>query len=69
MPPQIGWDDEQTRATDEALSYSIWHGIAAHQPLGNVNRARRDTYRFSADYRRGFNGCPMHEPARLADLA
>jgi hypothetical protein len=69
VPPQIGWDDEQTRATDEALSYSIWHGIAAHRPLGNVNRARRDTYRFSADYRRSFNGCPMHEPARLADLA
>lgn len=69
VPAQIGWDDEATRATDEALSYSIWHGIAAHRPLGNVNRARRDTYRFSADFRRGFNGCPMHEPARLAELA
>ncbi|WP_286165040.1 catalase family protein [Arthrobacter sp. TPD3018] len=69
VPPQIGWDDDASEATDEALSYSIWHGIAAHRPLGNVNRARRDTYRFSADYRRSFNGCPMHEPARLADLA
>lgn len=69
VPPQIGWDDAATTATDEALSYNVWHGIAAHRPLGNVNRARRDTYRFSADFRRSFNGCPMHEPARLAELA
>lgn len=69
VPAQISWDDDQSRATDEALSYNIWHGIAAHRPLGNVNRARRETYRFSADFRRGFNGCPMHEPARLAELA
>ena len=69
VPPQIGWDDDATEQTDEALSYNIWHGIAAHRPLGNVNRARRDTYRFSADYRRSFNGCPLHEPARLAELA
>lgn len=69
VPPQIGWDDDATARTDDALSYSIWHGIAAHRPLGNVNRARRDTYKFSADFRGSFNGCPMHEPARLAELA
>ena len=68
VPPQIGWDDETTARTDDALSYSIWHGIEAHRPLGNVNRARRDTYRFSADFRRSFNGCPMHEPGSLAEL-
>ncbi|WP_083748262.1 MULTISPECIES: catalase family protein [Sphingomonas] len=66
--PQISWQDGQTNAIDDALSYSIWHGLAAHQPLGNINRARKDTYRFSADYRGRVNGCPMHEPRALAEL-
>ncbi|MEH3158713.1 MAG: catalase family protein [Sphingomonas taxi] len=69
VPAQVSWDDAASEKTDEALSYNIWHGIAAHRPLGNVNRARRDTYRFSADFRGQFNGCPMHEPARLAEIA
>ena len=68
IPAQNSWDDAATARTDDALSYSIWHGIAAHRPLGNVNRARRDTYKLSSDFRRGFNGCPMHEPAALAEL-
>jgi len=69
VPAQIAWQDGASAATDEALSFSVWHGVEAHRPLGNVNRARRDTYARSADYRRSFNGCPMHEPAALAELA
>ncbi len=37
-------------------------GIAAHRPLGNINRARRNTYRHSADFRVRVNDCPYHEP-------
>jgi hypothetical protein len=68
VPAQNSWDEPASLATDDALSFSVWHGIAAHRPLGNVNRARRDTYSFSSDFRRSFNRCPMHEPAALADL-
>ncbi|MCP3733777.1 catalase family protein [Sphingomonas sp. RP10(2022)] len=67
VPAQNSWADAESEKTDEALSYNIWHGIAAHRPLGNVNRARKDTYIFSSDFRSKFNGCPMHEPARLAE--
>jgi len=66
--PQISWRDGETNAIDDALSYSIWHGLAAHRPLGNINRARKDTYRFSAEYRGRVNGCPMHEPRAMAEL-
>lgn len=31
--------------------------------LGNVNRARNDTYRHSGDFRVRTRGCPYHEPA------
>ncbi|HTG38329.1 catalase family protein [Sphingomonas sp.] len=61
IPIQPGWGERQ-RALDEALAFSPWHGLAAHRPLGNINRARRESYRYSADRRREANGCPLHEP-------
>lgn len=68
MPPQIAWTNGASEATEDALAFSPWHGLAAHRPLGGVNRARRDPYRFSAEYRGRFNGCPIHEPRALAEL-
>ncbi len=69
VEPQLSWEHGVTDRTDDALSYSIWNGIAAHQPLGGVNRARKDTYALSATFRGRFNGCPVHQPATLAELA
>jgi catalase len=63
MPPQDSWDEAKVRAVDEGMRFSVWTGLAAHRPLGNINRARRDTYRHSADYRASTNRCPIHEPA------
>ena len=68
VPPQVAWRDGISQKTEDELSFSPWHGVTAHLPLGGVNRARRDPYKFSADYRGKFNGCPMHEPRALADL-
>jgi hypothetical protein len=68
VPAQIAWEHGVSETTEDLLSFSPWHGLAAHQPLGGVNRARRDPYRMSTDYRRRFNGCPFHEPARLDEL-
>lgn len=68
VPPQHGWRHGETERLDDALAYSVWNALDAHRPLGNVNRARRDTYRFSQDYRGRFNGCPLHQPRTLADL-
>ena len=68
VPAQISWEHGASDATDDRLSYNIWHGLAAHRPLGNINRARNDTYVESARFRGGFNRCPMHEPRSLADL-
>ena len=48
--------------------FSPWSGIAAHEPLGNINRARKSVYRLSAEFRERFNGCPIHQPRRLAEL-
>ena len=68
VEPQPAWEHPVSEATEDALAFSPWHGLAAHQPLGGVNRARKDPYEFSADYRGRFNGCPIHEPRAIADL-
>ena len=68
VPPQLAWENGVTNAADDALAFSPWHGLAAHRPLGGVNRARRETYVKSAQHRGRVNGCPMHEPRALAEV-
>lgn len=64
VPPQDAWSDANIKAVDDGMSFSPWHGIVAHQPLGSVMRVRKATYKMSADFRGERNGCPMHEPRR-----
>jgi hypothetical protein len=63
VAPQPAWSEDKARRIDDGLAFSPWHGLAAHQPLGAINRARRSAYPLSADFRGAFNGCPIHEPA------
>ncbi|KAA3513127.1 catalase family protein [Agrobacterium rosae] len=60
--PQDSWSDDNVRKVDEEMRFSVWTGLAAHRPLGNINRARKDTYQHSSQFRAGFNRCPIHEP-------
>ncbi|MEI8017917.1 MAG: catalase family protein [Schlesneria sp.] len=34
------------------LAFNVWHALAAHRPLGGINRARRYAYQTSANWRR-----------------
>ena len=60
---QDSWSQESVDLINEQTRFSVWTGIEAHRPLGNVNRARKDTYRHSADFRARVNGCPYDEPS------
>jgi hypothetical protein len=62
VKPQDSWDAARVQAVDEEMRFSVWTGLKAHQPLGNINRARRETYEHSASFRASFNRCPIHEP-------
>ncbi len=68
IPPQIAWENGKSEATEDALFFAPWNGLAAHQPLGGINRARRDPYRMSGEYRARFNGCPFSQPTSLDDI-
>jgi len=59
---QDSWDAGVVREVDEEMRFSPWTGLAAHRPLGNINRARRDTYLHSARFRERVNHCPIREP-------
>lgn len=65
---QLAWENGISQAREDKLSFSPWHGLAAHQPLGSINRARRPVYEYSAGYRSDFNQCPMHQVKAIEDL-
>lgn len=45
----------------EDLSFSPWNALAAHQPIGALNRARRFVYQASAKLRHQLNKRPIPE--------
>ncbi|UMM63729.1 catalase family protein [Aristophania vespae] len=60
IPPQEAWSEERAKRLEDSLSFSPWHGLAAHRPLGDIMRARRATYPYSSQLRTRLNGCPLH---------
>jgi catalase len=60
---QDSWDAAKLQKVDEEMRFSPWIGLVAHRPLGNINRARKEPYEHSAEYRARFNRCPIHEPS------
>jgi hypothetical protein len=63
VAPQLSLGTDVAHVVDEQTFFSPWHGLAAHRPLGSVNRSRRQAYEMSAEFRAKFNGCPMHDTA------
>jgi hypothetical protein len=51
MHPQPAWNEELAKAIDDGMSFSPWHCLAAHKPLGSINRARQSVYQQSAAFR------------------
>ncbi len=62
VAPQMSWSDSRSRVMDDQMSFRPWRGVEAHRPLGNIMRARRQSYPVSVDTRAALNGCPIHEP-------
>ena len=61
IPPQ-DFETDERRALCESLTFSPWHGLAEHRPLGGINRLRRPVYDASGRHRLGakwMGGCPM----------
>ncbi len=51
VAPHEDVDSEEHKAQCERLFFTPWHSLAAHQPIGSINRLRKAVYEASAKYR------------------
>ena len=64
VPPQDSWTEGKHGRIDDRMSFSPWHGLAAHRPLGAVMRVRKAVYAASSGFRAAANRVTIAEPDR-----
>lgn len=60
--PQQEFDSDAQRVFGENLSFTPWHSLPAHRPLGGINRARKVVYDAISTFRHDYNHTPRREP-------
>lgn len=68
VEPQTAWSQERSAAIDDGMSFSPWHGLAAHRPLGSIMRLRKTAYEASAGFRAKRSGRAIVEPRTMEGL-
>lgn len=63
--PQNAWSEARVRAVDDGMSFSPWHALAAHRPIGAIMRVRKAVYEMAMRFRSERNPTPVREPANL----
>ncbi|WP_422928883.1 catalase family protein [Singulisphaera sp. PoT] len=61
IPPQT-FDTPDQMTFCENLSFTPWHSLPDHRPLGGINRARKAVYREISRQRHELNGVAREEP-------
>lgn len=62
LDPQQSWDPVASPRLEDRTAFDPWNCIAAHRPLGAINRARREVMKVSREVRSSLNQCPIQEP-------
>lgn len=60
---QQEFDSEKQCEFGENLSYTPWHSLPEHRPLGGINRARKVVYDFISTFRHEKNHAARVEPS------
>lgn len=60
--PKQDFDTDAQNEFCENLSFTPWHSLQEHRPLGGVNRVRRIVYEQVSKMRHRLNGAPRQEP-------
>ena len=68
LPAQDPYSDARRRYADDVLSFSPWHALEAHRPLGSIMRSRRMAYAGSSNFRHTVNGVQKREPSSIEEL-
>ena len=56
------------REAGNNLSFTVWHALAEHRPLGGINRIRREAYRTSSVWRHQETGKVRKEPNSITEI-
>lgn len=65
VEPQVAWSQERSSIVDDGMSFSPWHGLAAHRPLGGIMRVRKAVYEAAKRFRAEKNGRVIEEPREM----
>jgi len=65
--PRQTFDSPEQRAFCENLSFTPWHNVEAHRPLGGINRVRRSVYETISRVRHDLNVAPRQEPTGFTE--
>ncbi|MBD3885564.1 catalase family protein [Phormidium tenue FACHB-886] len=68
IPVQEAFSPARRVYVDEVLSFNAWHCIAAHRPLGSIQRVRKQVYEASSRYRHEMNQQPQIEPRSIQEM-
>lgn len=60
---QQDFDSDAQRRFGENLSFTPWHALPEHRPLGGINRGRRTIYEAISTFRHEYNRAGRQEPA------
>lgn len=60
--PQQVFDSQPQMEYCEGLSFTPWHSLPQHQPIGGVNRVRKTVYERISTLRHAANAVPRREP-------
>jgi hypothetical protein len=63
--PQVAWSKARSAAVDDGMSFSPWHGLNAHRPLGGIMRVRKAIYEAAKKMRAEKNGRQIEEPREM----
>lgn len=67
-PIQDAYGPERQVFGDDVLSFNSWRALAAHRPLGSINRLKKRVYDASSIFRHEKNNMPRLEPTDIAEL-
>lgn len=68
IPPQEAYSPARRVYGDEILSFSPWHGIMLHRPLGSIMRVRIKVYERSTQFRHDMNMAERLEPDTITQI-
>jgi hypothetical protein len=65
VKPQLAWSEVRSSVVDDGMSFTPWHGLAAHRPLGGIMRVRKAAYEAAKRFRAERNGRVIQEPREM----